>query len=303
MPSRQMQEKIAALLALRAAAAGQPAPIVAQNRASFDSRGDLYPLPGDTVVSKADAGGVPARWITFPGADAGRVLLYLHGGGYQIGSFHSHGELAARLGRASGRRVLLPEYRLAPEHPFPAGIDDVLAVWRWLRGAAGLDASAVALAGDSAGGALAVAMMTTLRDTGEDLPAAAVLMSPWTDLSSSGASMTERAGEDPILTPEEVRAFAATYLAGADPRTPLASPLFARLDGLPPLLIQVGTAELLLSDAEELAKSAGAAGVDVTLQVREGLPHVYPAMVGTPEAAEATGQAGAFLRDKAGRAG
>jgi monoterpene epsilon-lactone hydrolase len=296
-----MQDKIRALLALRAAAAGQPAPTVAQNRASFDSRGDLYPLPGDTVVSQADADGVPVRWITFPGA--GRVLLYLHGGGYQIGSFRSHAELAARLGRASGRRVLLPEYRLAPEHPFPAAIEDVLAVWRWLRGAARLDASAVAVAGDSAGGALAVAMMTTLRDTGEDLPAAAVLMSPWTDLSSSGASMTERAGEDPILTPQEVRAFAATYLAGADPRTPLASPLFARLDGLPPLLIQVGTAELLLSDAEELAKSAAAAGVDVTLQVSEGLPHVYPGMVGTPEAAEATNQAGAFLRDKAGRTG
>jgi MFS family permease len=143
-----------------------------------------------------NADGVPARWITFPGADAGRVLLYLHGGGYQIGPFRSHAELAARLGRASGRRVLLPEYRLAPEHPFPAAIDDVLAVWRWLRDAVGLDASAVAVAGDSAGGALAVAMMTTLRDTSEDLPTAAVLMSPWTDLSSSGASMTERAGED-----------------------------------------------------------------------------------------------------------
>jgi epsilon-lactone hydrolase len=251
------------------------------------------------VVSQADADGVPAGWITFPGADAGRVLLYLHGGGYQIGSFRSHAELAARLGRASGRRVLLPEYRLAPEHPFPAAIDDVLTVWRWLRGVAGLDASAIAVAADSAGGALAVAMMTALRDTGEDLPAAAVLMSPWTDLSSSGASMTERAGEDPILTPEEVRAFAATYLAGADPRTPLASPLFAGLDGLPPLLIQVGSAELLLSDSEELAKSAAAAGVDVTLQVREGLPHVYPGMVGLPEAAEATDQAGAFLRDNA----
>jgi monoterpene epsilon-lactone hydrolase len=200
-------------------------------------------------------------------------------------------------------RAAKPTYRLALEHPFLAAIDDVLPVWRWLRSAAGLDASAIAVAGDSAGGGLAVAMMTTLRDGGEDLPAAAVLMSPWTDLSSSGASMTERAGEDPILTPEEVRAFAATYLAGADPRTPLASPLFARLDGLPPLLIQVGTAELLLSDAEELAKSAAAAGVDVTMAAREGLPHVYPAMVGTPEAAEATGQAGAFLRDRTGRAG
>ena len=303
MPSQQMQEKIVALRAQRAAAAGQPAPTLQQNRVNFDARGDLYPLPGDAVVTEADAGGVPAHWITVPGADAGRVLLYLHGGGYQIGSLRSHGELASRLGRAGGMRVLLPEYRLAPEHPFPAAVDDVLAVWRWLRSVQGLKASALAVAGDSAGGGLAVAMMTALRDSGEDLPAAAVLLSPWTDLSCSGASVTERVNEDPIFVPDTLRQLAAGYLAGADPRTPLASPLFARLDGLPPLLIQVGTAELLLSDAEELAKSAAAAGVDVTVQAGEGLPHVYPAMLGTPEAAEATDQAGAFLRDKAGRAG
>jgi epsilon-lactone hydrolase len=182
-------------------------------------------------------------------------------------------------------------------------VDDVLAVWRWLRGTAGLPAAAVAVAGDSAGGGLALALMTTLRDNGEDPPAAAVLMSPWTDLSSSGASITEREGEDPILTPDEIREFAATYLAGADPRSPLASPLFARLDGLPPLLIQVGTAELLLSDAEELGRLAAAAGVDVTIAAREGLPHVYPGMVDPPESAEATDQAGAFLREKTGPGG
>jgi epsilon-lactone hydrolase len=298
-----MQQKIAARLALRAAAEGRPAPTLAELRAGYDGRGEEYPLPGDATVSQAGAGGVPARWIALPGTDAGRVLLYLHGGGYQLGSFTSHAELASRLGRASGRRVLLPEYRLAPEHPFPAAVDDVLAVWRWLRTEQGLAGSAVAVAGDSAGGGLALALMTTLRDAGEDLPPAAVLMSPWTDLSFSGASMTEREGEDPVLTPDEIREFAATYLAGADPRAPLASPLFARLDGLPPLLIQVGTAELLLSDSEELATSASAAGVDVTLQLCEGAPHVYPAMLGTPEAAEATDQAGAFLRDKTGRAG
>jgi epsilon-lactone hydrolase len=303
MPSQQMQEKIATLRALRAAAAGQPVPTLAERRAGFDARGDQYPLPHDAVVTEVDAGGVPARWITVPWADAGRVLLYLHGGGYQVGSFRSHAELASRLGRASGRRVLLPEYRLAPEHPFPAAIDDALAVWRWLRSGPGLSASALAVAGDSAGGGLAVAMMTALRDGGEDLPAAAVLISPWTDLSCSGASMTERVDDDPIFVPDTIRQLAATYLGGADPRTPLASPLFARLDGLPPLLIQVGTAELLLSDAEELAKAAAAAGVDVTVQAGEGLPHVYPAMLGTPEAAEATDQAGAFLRDKASPAG
>jgi epsilon-lactone hydrolase len=298
-----MREKIASLRELRAAAAGEPVPTLEQNRARFDSRGDLYPLPGDVQVTETDAGGVPARWVTAPGAGAGRVLLYLHGGGYQIGSFRSHAELAARLGRASGMRVLFPEYRLAPEHPFPAALEDALAAWRWLRTAQVPGPSALAVAGDSAGGGLAVAMMAALRDGGEDLPAAAVLISPWTDLSGSGASMTERIDDDPILTPGTLSDLAAAYLAGADPCTPLASPLFARLDGLPPLLIQAGTAELLLSDSEELAKAAGAAGVDVTLHAADGLPHVYPAMLGTPEAAAATGQAGAFLRERAGRAG
>ncbi len=291
-----MRERIESLRALREAAAAQPAPTLAETRASFDARGDLYPVPGDVLVTEADAGGVPAHWLTAPGADAGRVLLYLHGGGYQIGSLRTHGELAARLGRASGMRVLLAGYRLAPEHPFPAAVEDALAAWRWLRTDQGLSGAALAVAGDSAGGGLAVALMTALRDSGEDLPAAAVLMSPWTDLSCSGASVTERIDDDPGLTPDRLRDMAAAYLAGADPRTPLASPLFAGLGGLPPLLIQAGTAELLLSDAEELAKSAAAAGVDVTLQVAEGLPHVYPALLGTPEAAGATEQAGAFLR-------
>jgi epsilon-lactone hydrolase len=291
-----MREKIESLRALREAAAALPAPTLAETRASFDARGDLYPVPGDVLVTEADAGGVPAHWLTAPGADAGRVLLYLHGGGYQVGSLASHGELAARLGRVSGMRVLFAEYRLAPEHPFPAAVEDALTAWRWLRTDQGLSGAAMAVAGDSAGGGLAVALMTALRDSGEDLPAAAVLMSPWTDLSGSGASMTERIDDDPALTPDRLRDLAAAYLAGADPRTPLASPLFARLGGLPRLLVQAGTAELLLSDAEELAKAAAAAGVDVTLQVAEGLPHVYPAMLDTPEAAEATDQAGAFLR-------
>jgi epsilon-lactone hydrolase len=292
-----MQEKIAGLRAQRAADAAEPAPTLAESRASFDTREELYPLPGDVLVTEADADGVLAYWLTAPGTDAGRVLLYLHGGGYRNGSVRSHAELASRLGRASGMRVLLAEYRLAPEHPFPAAVEDALTVWRWLRTAQGLSAAALAVAGDSAGGGLAVALMTALRDGGEDLPAAAVLISPWADLSGSGASMTERIDDDPNLTPDLLRDLAATYLAGADPRTPLASPLFARLDGLPPLLIQVGTAELLLSDAEGLAKSAFAAGVDVTLHVAEGLPHVYPGMLGTPEATEATDQAGAFLRE------
>jgi monoterpene epsilon-lactone hydrolase len=193
-------------------------------------------------------------------------------------------------------RVLFPEYRLAPEHPFPAAIDDVLAAWRWLRAGEGLSARSIAVAGDSAGGGLAVALLVAARDAGEELPAAAVLMSPTVDLTGSGASMTERADQDPLSTPAMLRQFAAGYLAGADPATPLASPLFATLTGLPPLLIQVGTADLLLSDSERLADAAGRAGVDVSLHVGEGLPHVYPIMLGTPEADQATQQTGTFLR-------
>ena len=152
------------------------------------------------------------------------------------------------------------------------------------------------MAGDSAGGGLAVALLVATRDAGEALPAAAALMSPTVDLTSSGASMTERADQDPISTPAMLRQFASDYLAGADPKTPLASPLFASLSGLPPLLVQVGTADLLLSDSERLATAAAEAGVDVTLQIGEGLPHVYQLLLGTPEAAEATEQIGKFLR-------
>jgi monoterpene epsilon-lactone hydrolase len=296
MPSQAMQDAIDAIRARQKASASQPSPTLEELRAAFTPGDRLHPVPDDVLVSEVTAGGVPAHWLTAPGADTGRVLLFLHGGGYELGSLRSDGELAARLGRASGMRVLFPEYRLAPEHPFPAAIDDVLAAWRWLRTEQDLSGQSIAVAGDSAGGGLTVALLVAARDAGEALPAAAALMSPTVDLTSSGASMTERADQDPISTPALLRQLASGYLAGADPQTPLASPLFAALSGLPPLLVQVGTADLLLSDSERLATAAAQAGVDVTLQVGEGLPHVYPIMLGTPEAAEATEQVGQFLR-------
>ncbi len=296
MPSQAMQDAIEVLRDRQRAGAGQPPPTLEQRRAAFTPGDRLHPVPDDVLVTEVTAGGVPAHWLAAPGTDPGRVLLFLHGGGYEFGSVRSDGELAARLGRASGMRVLFPEYRLAPEHPFPAAIDDVLAAWRWLRTGQDLSARSLAVAGDSAGGGLAVALLVATRDAGQALPAAAVLMSPTVDLTSSGASMTERAGQDPISTPTMLRQFAADYLAGTDPKTPLASPLFAALSGLPPLLIQVGTADLLLSDSERLATAAADAGADVTLQIGEGLPHVYQLLLGTPEAAEATGQIGTFLR-------
>jgi len=296
MPSQAMQDMIDALRDQQQASASQAPPTLAERRAAFAPGGRVHPIPDNVRVEEVDVCGVPAHWLTAPGADAGPVLLFLHGGGFEFGSLRSDGELAARLGRASGMRVLFPEYRLAPEHPFPAAIDDVMTAWHWLRTDQDLSAPSIAVAGDSAGGGLAVAMLVATRDAEEALPAAAVLMSPTVDLTSSGASMTERADQDPISTPAMLAQFASDYLAGADPKTPLASPLFARLDGLPPLLIQVGTADLLLSDSQRLAAAAIEAGVHVTLEVGEGLPHVYQLMLGTPEAAQATEQIGGFLR-------
>jgi monoterpene epsilon-lactone hydrolase len=296
MPSQEMVDLIAAIREQKRAAAGRPALSLPERRASFAPGGQPHPLPGDVMVTEVTAGGVPAYWLTAPGVDESRVLLFLHGGGYELGSLESHGELAARLGRASGMRVLFPEYRLAPESPFPAAIDDVIAAWHWLRGEQRVSPGSIALAGDSAGGGLAVALLVAARNAAEGLPTAAVLMSPTVDLTSSGASMVERADQDPISTPAMLRQFAADYLAGADPQTPLASPLFAALDGLPPMLVLAGTADVLLSDAQRLAGAAADAGVGVVLREGDGLPHAYPIMQGTPEAAQATDQIAAFLR-------
>jgi len=296
MPSQAMQDLIDAFWEQRKASASQPPLTLEQRRAAFAPAGRLHPVPDDVLVREVTAGGVPAHWLAAPEADTGRVLVFLHGGGFELGSLRSDGELAARLGRASGMRVLFPEYRLAPEHPFPAAVEDVRAAWHWLRTQQGLDAKSIAVAGASAGGGLSVALLVATRDAGEELPAAAVLMSPTVDLTCSGRSMTERVGQDPLSTPAMLRQFAADYLAGADPKSPLASPLFASLSGLPPLLVQAGTADLLFSDSERLAKATSESGVEVTLEIGEGLPHVYPIMLGTPEAAEATEHIGKFLR-------
>ena len=170
MPSQAMQDSIDTLRDRHRASAGQAPATLAERRAAFVPGDRLYPVPDDVLVSEVSAGGVPAHWLTAPGADSGRVLVFLHGGGYELGSVRSDGELAARLGRASGMRVLFPEYRLAPEHPFPAAIDDVLAAWRWLRTDQDLSARSLAVAGDSAGGGLAVALLVATRDAGEALP-------------------------------------------------------------------------------------------------------------------------------------
>ena len=296
MSSPEMQAVIDALWQRKAARAGGSPRTLAVVRDTFAPAGQRHAMPSDIAVEQVDAGGVPGYWLTAPGADPGRVLLYLHGGGYSAGSFASHAPLAAALGRATGRRVLFPEYRLAPEHRFPAAADDSLAVWRWLVTDGRADAASVVVAGDSAGGGLALGLLHRLRDDGEGLPAGAVLISPFLDCTASGASLHDKAGQDPIFTPDRIRGMGPVYLGDADPRDPAASPLFASHAGLPPLLIQVGGAEVLLSDSERLARAATDAGVNVTLNVADGLPHVYHNALATPEATTAIAQLAEFTR-------
>jgi len=246
----------------------------AQMREGFEALAAMMPTPPDVRRETVSAGGVPAEWVTAPGAADERVILYLHGGGYVIGSINTHREMVSRLSRASGARGLVIDYRLAPEHPHPAAVDDALAAYRWLL-EQGAEPRRVVVAGDSAGGGLTVATLVAIRDAGLPLPAGGAPLSPWVDLEGVGESMTTRAAEDPIVQREPLLEMAALYLAGAHARTPLAAPLHADLRGLPPLLIQVGTAETLLDDAARLAEKARAAGVDVTYEPWEEMIHVW----------------------------
>ncbi|HXQ20673.1 MAG TPA: alpha/beta hydrolase [Candidatus Acidoferrales bacterium] len=273
-------------------------PTIAEMRAGMESMALMAQIPADVKREPVDAGGVPAEWVTAPGVDARRVILYLHGGGYTIGSINTHRELAARLSRAAAARVLLLGYRLAPEHPHPAAVEDATAAYRWLL-AQGVQASRLIVAGDSAGGGLTVATLVALRDAGAPPPAAGVCLSPWVDLEGTGESMTTKAAADPMVQRDGLLKMAAAYLAGQDPRTPLAAPLYANLSGLPPLLIQVGTAETLLDDATRLAERARKAGVDVTLDTWDDMIHVFQAF-GTflPEARQAIDRIGEFVKQR-----
>ena len=257
---------------------------------------ELFAVPSAKAESeRVSAGGVEAEWITAPGARADRVLLYLHGGGYLLGSVRSHWDLIARLSAASGCRALGLDYRLSPEHPFPAPVEDATAAYLWLLDQ-GISPERIAVAGDSAGGGLTAATLIALRDAGTDLPAAGVMISPWVDLEAEGESMQSREELDPMVQRPLILAMAETYLAGADPRSPLAAPLHAKLEGLPPLLIHVGDHETLLDDATRFAAKARAASVDVTLEPWDEMFHVWHLFTDLPEAAQAVEVIGTFLR-------
>lgn len=268
---------------------------VAERRAILDERVRSLPaLPG-VQVEPVTVGGAPAEWVSVDGIAADRVILFLHGGGYVAGSAAGSRDFVARLCRAAGARALSLDYRLAPEAPFPAGIQDAAAAYRWLLGQ-GVAVERCAIVGPSAGGGLAAAALLTLRDAGDPLPACGVCLCPFADLTCTGGSYQTNAGQD-VIAPETLRSFCDLYLQGADPRQPLASPVFADLSGLPPLLIQAGTIETLLDDARALAAQAKACGVEAIYEEWEGMFHGWQSMAAIlPEGVQAIERVGDFIR-------
>jgi len=255
--------------------AKHPAPAdVAARREQYDRAERVFKTPADVRVEAVQAGGVSSEWLVPPGARTDAAVLYLHGGGYVIGSTRSHRHVAAAIAAAAGISALLADYRLAPEHPYPAAVDDAVSAYVWLL-RRGIAPGRIVIAGDSAGGGLTVATLLAIRDRGRPLPAAGVCISPWVDLTCSAASYTTRAEADPMVTRDGVAEMARLYLAGASAKTPLASPLHADLKGLPPLLIQVGSDEVLLDDATQLAAAAKAAGVAAEVEVWPEMIHVW----------------------------
>ncbi|HSG56505.1 MAG TPA: alpha/beta hydrolase, partial [Paracoccaceae bacterium] len=244
-------------------------------RPAYEAMFATFPVAGDLSFAEVAPGGVPGLRVNVPDSGGG-LVLYLHGGGYVIGSARGYRGLAGEVARAAGMDALLVDYRLAPEHPFPAAVDDALAAYRALL-ADGRSPQSIVIAGDSAGGGLALALLVALREAGDPLPAAALLISPWADLTCSASSIEGKRAEDPSLTPEGLAACAAHYLGERDRAHPLASPALADLSGLPPLLVQVGSIEILLDDALAIAARAGAAATPVTLEVCPGVPHVFHA--------------------------
>jgi monoterpene epsilon-lactone hydrolase len=273
---------------------------LAELRARYDDIAHSHPLPGDVSYQVVDAGGVNAEWVGGPWCRNNCVILYLHGGCYATGSVETHRDLITRLSIAAATRVLGLNYRLAPVHPFPAAVEDTAAAYRWLL-KLGIEPARIALVGDSAGAGLALAATITLRDAGMPIPGALVCLSPWVDLAVAGESMRTKAGEDPIVSREMLLGWGKLYLGGHDPRTPLASPLYADLHGIPPTLIQVGSAEVLLDDATRLAARAAAAGVETTLEAWPEMIHVWHTFAPIlPEARDAIARIGTFVRSHLG---
>ncbi len=258
-------------------------------------------LPAGITATPGEVAGVPGTWLrpeTHPDATAGPTILFLHGGGYLFGSSRSHGPLAGHFAAAASATVFVADYRLAPEHPFPAALDDAVAVLRELIARVG--PGNVVIAGDSAGGGLALATLLAAREHGHELPRGAVALSPWADLALGSPSVTDRAEVDPLMTRAQLEANAAGYLGAHDARDPLASPVYGDLSGLPPVYLQVGTAEILHDDTIRVADAIRAAGGQVHVDVQDGMPHVHQILLWRlPEATAAISRIGQFINDLA----
>jgi epsilon-lactone hydrolase len=253
-------------------------------------------LPADCKVEALEIDGIYTEWLSNEQSAADKVILYLHGGAYGYCSADTHRSLAARIMKEAGVKVLLPEYRLAPEHPFPAAIEDAVAAYHWLQ-EQGYKPGDIIFTGDSAGGGLSIATAVTLRDMNEPLPAAIVCLSPWVDLTGTGESYFKNKAKDPYLNAESALKAARAYAGGQPLTHPLISPVFADLTGLPPLFIQVGSIEILLSDAEKLAQKAKLAGVEVTFTVWKGMWHVFQMSRKMTEAKRAVREIGRFAKE------
>ncbi|UQS24787.1 alpha/beta hydrolase [Amycolatopsis thermalba] len=277
--------------------------LVSEPEATMDDYRRLYDevlanfeLPGDAEVEEVDAGGAAAIWVSAPGTARDQVVVLVHGGGWCMGNAKGYREFGYRISASADARVLVVDYRLAPENPFPAPVDDVVAAYRWAREQEGV--RRVALVGDSAGGGLVVSALVKLRDDGGPLPNAAVVCSPLVDLAGEGASLTDRAHLDPLPAKTLVEAMGGAYRGGVDPKNPLASPLYADLSGLPPLRVLVGTDEGLHDDSVRLVDKVRAAGGEAELEIGEGLVHIWPIFNFLPEAQASTERIGEFLRKR-----
>jgi acetyl esterase/lipase len=288
--------------AIRKLLTSKPRPVGwAERRERLDEVGSVWPVADDIACESVDIDGVRGEWSTAPGSDASRVLLFFHGGGYCSGSIKSHRRMVTEAGRAARMRTLAIDYRRAPEHPFPAQHEDALAAWRFLR-RQGFPADRIAVGGDSAGGNLTLALVGRLRAAGEPLPGCLWLASPWTDLTMSGATLATRDAVDPLIHKAYLEELADAYAPPPlDRRDPLISPLFADLSGFPPMLIQVGSAETLLSDATRLAEAAGSADVAVRLEVWPHMIHAWPVWnAALEDGRRALAATGDFIRARIG---
>jgi len=271
-----------------------------ERRARMEDIGTRFPAPQSASINPVKIAERPAEWVCDPDTDDGRVMLYVHGGGYVQGSLASHRNLVFEIARSMKGKVLNLDYRLAPEHPFPAAVEDTVNAWAELL-EMGIDPKKASFGGDSAGGGLVIAALVSARDKGLPMPSCACCISPWTDLVGSGRTMDTKALEDPMVNRAALKFFSDFYADKEDKSHPLISPLFANLAGLPPLLIQVGTAETLLDDSRRLATRARYAGVDVSYAEWEGMPHIWHIFAPLLEKSrEAIIELGEFVERKTG---